>query len=201
MIVTITTIIAVILCQLGDYSVKNLEERLAKSTSAKVLSRYVDYKANAPRDIFIANTNFWARGIDFSCVSPWNSKSGSLRGGTLISPRHIVCSAHFPLIIGTRILFVNDADGGVCPCYLEKKKVVKGTDIMIGLLNAEVTPNIKPAKILPDNYELFLDEKGFGMPVATFNQNEELFLTESNVIFSDNTINLESNINYRATIT
>ena len=47
---------------------------------------------------------------------------------------------------------------------------------MIGLLNAELTPNIVPAKVLPENYAGYIGDGG-GFPVVTFNQYEKAFLT------------------------
>ena len=160
---------------------RDVGARLAVANPTNSLSRFIGYSQNARRDIFIPNTNFWAKGIDFSCASPWNSAGGALRAGTLISKRHVVFAAHFPLPPGTRMLFV-DGDGNVCPCYLARTKAISGTDIMIGALDAEVTPNIKPAVLLPADFHQFLPERGTGMPVATFNRQEKLFLTESNAI-------------------
>ena len=78
---------------------------------------------------------------------------------------------------GTRILFVGQ-DGEVCPCYLEGSRKVADTGLMVGLLNADVTPNIKPAKVLPLDYMKYIGD-GEGLPVVTFNQNEEVVLHES----------------------
>lgn len=158
-----------------------LSHRLESCNPTNCLSRFIDYSSNARKDIFIHNTNFWAKGIDFSCVSPWNSVGGSLRAGTLISRRHIVFAAHFQLQKGARMLFVDRA-GNVCPCYLGNTKDIPGTDIMIGALETEVTPNISPAKLLPLDFHKYLPEFGIGMPIATFNRQEKLFLTEANAI-------------------
>lgn len=170
----------------GESVVESLNVRLNSGNPTNCLSRFVNYQVNARKDTFIPNTNFWAIGIDFSCASPWNGTFGSLRAGTLISPRHIVYAAHYPLAIGSRMLFV-DEEGRVCPCYLEKGKQINGTDIMIGSLNAEVTPNIKPAKLLPDDFHRYLKNCGAGLPVATFNRQEKLFLTESIAIKTNKT--------------
>ena len=80
-------------------------------------------------------------------------------------------------------VFVGE-DGRVCPCYVEATKEIDDTDIMIGLLNAELTPNIHPAKILPPDYEKYIGDGG-GIPVVTFNQHENAFLTYMTMIFTD----------------
>lgn len=181
---------------LQQFAVKSIEERIAASDPTNGLCRFANYAANASKDIFTPNTNFWLRGVDFSCVSPWNSAGGRLRAGTAISKRHVVFAKHFPIPVGTRIVFVSDNDAStdsalrtphsapVCPCYIEATKEIDDTDIMIGLLNAELTPNIHPAKILPPDYEKYIGDGG-GIPVVTFNQHENAFLTYMTMIFTD----------------
>ena len=153
-----------------------LDRRLAGVDPGVALSRFVGYPQGAAKDVFRPNTNFWLKGIDFSCVSPWNSAAGRLRAGTAISKRHIVFARHFPLAVGSRIVFV-DAEGAVCPCRVQATKSVGNTDIMVGSLDAELTPNIKPAKILPPDYEKHIGDIR-GLPLVTFDQNEKAFLFE-----------------------
>ena len=163
-----------------QYSTECVDNRLRGADPSAALSRFSFYPAGANFGKFVSNDRFWAKGMDFSCASPWNDRGGSLRAGTLISKRHIIYARHFPIAAGARILFVG-SDGEVCPCYLEKSKRVERTDIMIGLLNAEVTPNIQPAKILPTDYERYIGN-GSGFPIVTFNQREQLSLTEANAL-------------------
>jgi len=120
--------------------------------------------------------NFWAKDFDFSCVSPWNSASGRLRAGTAISPRHVVFANHFPIAPGARMIFIGE-DGGACPCTLAKTARVGSTDIMIGALDYELTPNIKPAKVMPEDWlEHVAGVTNF--PTVTFTQNETLLYSE-----------------------
>ena len=148
-------------------------------------SRFLDYPqntgtANSPRQFlnnpFPKNQNFWLRGIDFSCASPWNDRYGNFRAGTAISKRHIVFSKHFPLSPGTRIIFIGE-DGGICPSYIEKTRPIDQCDIMIASLTADLTPNITPAKILPHNFDKYIGD-GEGLPVVTFNKYEQAALSD-----------------------
>ena len=176
-IVTLGTLILFAAAQpLRDWASRAIDARLAASDPKTGLCRFENYVGNAAKGRFIVNTNFWGRGIDFSCASPWNDSAGSFRAGTAISKRHIVFASHYPLQAGTRILFVGE-DGGICPCSIEATKPVGGSDISIGLLNAELTPNIRPAKVLPDDYEKYLGN-GACFPVAVFNRQELVFVKE-----------------------
>ncbi len=127
----------------------------------------------------LPSRDFWAKGLDFSCVSPWNSRGGRVRAGTAISRRHIIFANHFPMGEGTRIVFVGE-DGGVCPCSITKTKRVGKTDIMIGALDYELTPNIKPAKVMRAGW-LAQFAGVTNLPVVTFNQHEQLLYSELSV--------------------
>ena len=84
-------------------------------------------------------------------------------------------------------LFV-DQSGEVCPCRVEQTKALEKCDIAIGSLDYEVTPNIRPAKILPDDYEKYIGD-GKGLPVVTFNQNRQVFLSQSWCITTRDVLN------------
>ncbi len=154
---------------------ESVDLRLTNAEASVSLERFVDYPSGANRDQFIPNPKFWAKGVDFSCASPWNSAGGAQRAGTLISKRHIVFAKHFPLWKGVRIVFV-DNEGRVCPCTVEGTKTIGKSDIAVGVLNADVTPNIHPAKILPDDFARFIGD-GNGLPLVKFNQKEQLLLS------------------------
>ena len=171
------SLIAAAVLPLCDFATNALNVRIAAASQPlECLSRFSDYAANGGRDRFVPNPKFWLKGVDFSCVSPWNSAAGSLRAGTAISKRHVVFAKHFALPRGSRIVFVGN-DGGICPVRIEATKPIEGTDIMIASLDYELTPNVRPAKILPSDYKAHIG-RGKGFPVVTFNQNEKVFLTE-----------------------
>lgn len=157
---------------------KDVDGRIAKPDPQAASCRFVRYPTGG--DTVELNPRFWGRSLDLSCASPWNSGGGRTRAGTLISRRHIVFAKHFSLWKGVRIVFV-DNEGNVCPCHIEATKAIDNTDIMIGLLNAEVTPSVHPAKLLPDDYENHIGN-GVGLPVVTLNQNEKLILAELSLL-------------------
>lgn len=182
-----------------DRAADGIARRVAGADPAVCLARFADYppgrgRLGFPRCLwekpFPANGRFWLKGIDFSCASPWSDECGTVRAGTLISRRHIVFARHFPLWRGCRILFV-DREGEVCPLRVEATKAVEGTDIMIGSLDYEVTPNIRPARILPENYADYIGD-GKGLPIVTFNRDEKAYLSECRGITSNAILNAAS---------
>ena len=182
-----------------DSATNSIAERIAGVDPALCLSRFSDYppskgKLGFPRCLwekpFPANEKFWLKDVDFSCVSPWNDSCGATRAGTLISPRHIVFAKHFPLWKGVRILFI-DQQGEVCPCHVEATRALNDCDVMIGLLDYEVTPNIHPAKILPDDFAEYIGD-GQGLPIVTFNQQEQVYLSQLKQVTTNNLTNAAS---------
>ena len=180
-----------------DYATNSVALRIAGADPAVSLSRFAEYppskgKLGFPRCLwekpFPANDKFWLKDVDFSCASPWTDESGSVRAGTLISRRHVIFAKHFALWKGVRILFVDGA-GEVCPCRIEATKPLEKCDIMIGLLDYEVTPNIHPAKVLPEDYEKWIGD-GKGLPIVTFNQREQVLLSRLNIISSNDVSNV-----------
>ena len=140
------------------------------------LERFKDYLTNASSDRFVVSTNFWLKGLDFTAVSPWNSHDGNLRAGTAISRRHVIFAKHFPLRLGTRIAFVGET--GIATHYTIKDvKAVASCDIMVGVLDWELTPDIHPAKILPEISD-GLFAPGSYWPVVTFDKHERAYLSE-----------------------
>lgn len=193
------TIIAATLlpvCQLANEAV---DRRLTRDCPHKELSRFLDYPPGAGKlgfpgclfcDPFPANPDFWLKDVDFSCASPWSDEGGTVRAGTLISKRHIIFAKHFPLWKGCRVLFV-DQQGEVCPCRIAATKALGECDIAVGLLHYEVTSNIHPAKILPDDYAKWIGD-GKGLPIVTFNQREQALLSECCGITSNSVSNVAS---------
>lgn len=176
-----------------NFATNSVAERIADPNIGKSVWRFSEYPPSKGRlgfprclfqDPFPANEHFWLKDVDFSCASPWNEKFGNLRAGTLISPRHIVFAAHFPLG-GGYIQFVAP-DGDVCKRELGASKTVPGTDIRIAVLSSDVSSDIRPAKILPENFADYIGDGG-GLPVVTFDQEEHALLTELNPILGGET--------------
>ena len=161
---------------IADEIRRDINVRLSACNHGKGLYRYVDYLANGRQGRFVANPDFWAKGIDFSCASPWNSQEGQCRAGTAISARHIVFASHYFLNNGAEILFVGN-DGGVVRRRMERCMQVGKSDIMVGLLDAELPPTIRPAYVMPRDYTKYI---GYGnlIPVVVFDKEEKALVRD-----------------------
>ena len=166
-----------------------------------VLSRFLNYPPNAAvansaflSEHFVSpfkpNPKFWLKGVDFTCASPWNSAGGRQRAGTAISRRHIAFAKHFQIGKGTRIVFVG-ADGSPSAYYVEKTKALKKGDIMIGSLNAELTPDIHPARIMPSDWTNHLG-RAEGLPVVAMTQEEKASVSELMPLLTNSVYDLVS---------
>lgn len=196
-----SVILLAVALSIFDSATNSLAQRVVGADPAVCLSRFAAYppsrgRLGFPRCLFQkpfpANERFWLKDVDFSCVSPWNDSYGTQRAGTLISKRHILFAKHFPFGEKVRILFVDRA-GEVCPCRVVATKPLEKCDIMIGLLDYEVTPNISPAKILPTDYARHIGD-GKGLPIVTFNQREQVFLSQLNGISTNARVRSVSNV-------
>jgi hypothetical protein len=157
----------------ADYSI---DSRLKGKDPKKSMLRLENYVANAKKGEFVLNKNWWAKDIDFSCVSPWNTKGGNTRAGVAISSRHILFCHHFPLLLGSKVYF-RGTDGKAYARELVATNRVSVTDLMVGLLDEDLPLCVHPAYVLPDDYEKYFGS-GAGLPVVSFDYEEKAIVSE-----------------------
>jgi len=99
--------------------------------------------------VYVRSTTCWAKNINLSPASPWNSAFGTYYGGTLISPRHIIGSSHsFPSNAST-LIFVDMENN----CYTrtittsQRVTATDTTDIQIGLLDSDLPSSVNFCKV------------------------------------------------------
>ena len=113
------------------------------------------------RPTYVRNVDCWAYGLDLTAISPWNSGGGfGIRGGTLISPRHIIFAAHWADIfsVDETLEFVTQ-DNDVITRTISARSLyptyatLSYPDIGVALLDEDVPSSITFVKVLPDDWE------------------------------------------------
>lgn len=126
------------------------------------------------------NEASWTAGLDMTPISPWNSHGGERVAGTLVSPRHIVYATHFQMPVGTRVRFVAK-DNSVVERTIAAKISPQYTqtyfpDITVALLDSEVPDSIAFARVLPEDWRRYLEERP-NLPCLTTDQEEKALVT------------------------
>jgi hypothetical protein len=139
---------------------------------------------------YIRNTNCWAAGIDLTCCSPWNSDLYHKKAGTLISPRHVLFAAHYPVAVGETMHFVDSDNNAILRTLIGTKThpdcIPWYPDLTVGLLNADVPTNtITFTAVLPDDYQNYLGA-GEGIPALCLDQEEKALIADIGYITSTN---------------
>ncbi|MDO8486260.1 MAG: fibronectin type III domain-containing protein [Candidatus Staskawiczbacteria bacterium] len=94
---------------------------------------------------WVRNSSVWTergdKALDLTGASPWVSYGNYAKGGTLISPRHIVFANHASIINGATIIFV-DKNNNIITRTLQNQQRVGSSDIEIGVLDSDVPSSI-----------------------------------------------------------
>jgi hypothetical protein len=169
----------------------NIDNRIATKNAEinKPIFSVMDYF----HAIFVRNTNCWASDLDLTCLSPWNSKGGSLRAGTLITPRHCILAAHFQIQKGDSIRFVtkdnvtvrrkviahlinnvNNSSTGGANTYMPDMEIIT--------LDSDVPSTLTPCQFLPANWKNYISNNGYRIPVLYTDQEEKALVADIDYI-------------------
>ena len=117
---------------------------------------------------YLRNPSLWCADVvsELTAISPWNSEHKNRVGGTLITKRHIITSAHAALSISSVPLIVRfvDADSNVHTRTIIGSKTSDDwarrnlSDFRIYTLDSDLPDSIKPCKILPSNWKNYLPD-------------------------------------------
>ncbi len=138
---------------------------------------------NHAQGLYTRSANCWAADLDLTCASPWNSNSDGVnkRAGTLITPRHVLMAAHFPLSTGDRIRFVTK-DNVTIERTIIANLVNSGAsykrDLQMALLDSDVPGSISVCQFLPSNYATYLSNDGAGLPALYLDQEEKALVAD-----------------------
>ena len=144
---------------------RSVDDRIRGVDPTIAIPRFVNYFPNGSNGVFQLNTNFWARDLDLSCVSVWNtSDNPGGRTATLITRKHVVMAAHWPW----SIYKFCDTNGIVQTRTVVKSEPISD-DLLLGRLNEPLPDSFKPARISTTNLLSYL-ATGKYIPALCLNQ-------------------------------
>lgn len=96
---------------------------------------------------FIRNTNLWVKPAPV-CIAAWNSRSGHLGGGILITPKHAITAIHasFRPQVGDAVTYVDETNG----VWLTSVAAEVNLAADIGLIRFTTNVPVRVAKFLAD---------------------------------------------------
>lgn len=137
---------------------------------------------NPQTPTYTRNSSCWASLLDWTGVSPHNSAGGFQRGGTLVSPRHLVWANHFNIPNGTTITFVS-AENEVFTRTLTSSIQIGTSDIRVGVLNGDIDESVSHYSVLPSNWNDYLvTVSQTYIPLVTTDQEQKAICRELNNI-------------------
>lgn len=167
-------------------------------TNGRAPSSRYGFSENHFPDYMVWNTNFWlySERAALTGISPINQQGNGSIGYFAISSNHVAtCGhAHFWLAPGEPVYFV-DENGNIVSRTVRASMHVNTTpggpsdfsgngytDVYIGVLDEALPPEIRPLKVLPDNWTNYLPSmvEGIGRaPVILLNQGRYYFTADA----------------------
>lgn len=137
---------AVLGADLRNLFIFSIDDRVRNSDVATSHEIYVDFKENAKNGVYKRNPDCWAKDIDLSCASVWNSKWKGQFCATLLTPRHVALAQHC-LIAPTSTVWFAGVDGNTYSNSIIATRAVGG-DVCVGLLAKDMPKAVRPAYVL-----------------------------------------------------
>lgn len=142
---------------------------------------------------YVRNANVWiGLNIDLTCCSPWNSRGGVQRAGTLVGSRSFVFANHFDLQSGDTIRFVNASNQHFD--YTISSVVNINQDLSVGFFASAVDSSLGIAKVLPFYWVEHFPTNIEDIPVAYLDQEEKILVADG-VSISGNTASIKAPTN------
>ena len=142
-----------------------IDDRIWGVVPVTAIPRFTDFDPDAAVNLFTLNANFWARDLDLSCVSVWNSSDNpGGRTATLITRKHVVMARHWP----ATVYRFCDTNGVVLTRTVVANDDISD-DLRPGRLNEPLPDSFKPASVMSTNYVRYLST-GKYLPTLCLNQ-------------------------------
>ena len=165
---------------------RSIDERIAGKNPTNALPVFLNYPSCGTN--LVRNTECWAYGLDLSCASPWNSYDcNRMYAATAISSRHVILATHHtPEPLPQQYFFVGTNSNVYCRSIVATRNV--GADVTVALLDSDLPATVRPAKVLPQNYEEYIGS-GECLPMVLFDQYEKAYIFEVSSLFDSCIIN------------
>jgi hypothetical protein len=107
----------------------------------------------------VRNTNCWLHGVKgLTAISPFNRQAVYHAPGTAVSPRHIVMVTHMRCLPGTVFEFITMDSQTVRRKLIAYADSAKIGDFSVGLLDADLPPNIGFIRVMPPLWRQIMPE-------------------------------------------
>ena len=131
---------------------------------------------NHTTSTYVRNPDVWCSDVvsKLTCISPWNSRGGVRRAGTLITPRHavFVVHSHYYPYVGDVFRFV-----GVDNTVYERTVVAavpsSTVDLAVCTFDSDLPSAITPCKVMPTDWNEYLVNNFQNRPPALGLDQEE----------------------------
>ena len=146
---------------------RSIDDRIRGVDPVTAIPRFTDFDPDAAVNLFTLNESFWARDLDLSCVSVWQSGGdhGS-KAATLITRKHVVLADHWYNRNGTYTFC--DTNGQICVRTLVLSEQISD-DLRIGQLDVALPDSFKPVSVMTTNFVCYLST-GKYLPTLCLNQ-------------------------------
>jgi hypothetical protein len=141
---------------LADHMIRQIDNRIASGmTLTGNGNTYTLQDHSTPA--YTRNPGLWAADIDLTGIAPWAAGNNKGSARTLITPRHVLGCAHWRIGVGGTIRFVAADNTVVTRTVLSRVNHPDYTpyypDFTVYTLDADVPPNIKPFRVLDDDWD------------------------------------------------
>ena len=172
-----------------DYFLLNVNSSIAVDTRLlnknASIAKNIYSTQNHSLSTYVRNINCWAYDVDLTGISPWNSSGYNQLAGTLMTPRHVIFAEHFHPWPGTVMRFITK-DNQIIQRTITAVKTHPDyrpyyPDINIAVLDNDAPSSIKFCKILPTNWQTYLNTFK-RTPCLALDQEEKALVTDGNTI-------------------
>jgi hypothetical protein len=183
---TVYEFVSLISGSLAEHCSNNVDSLLNGSQTMEANGNIFDTQNHAA-PTYTRNSDCWASSLDLTCISPWNSNASNRKAGTLVTPRHIINSAHYEFPVGTVVRFITSDNQIVERTILSRKRHPEYNrlshlpDLTIYTLDSDLPASITPCKVLPSNWQNYISEENLTdtrIPALCLDQQEKALIGE-----------------------